>query len=233
MAETNGTQTNGTQVDGTQVNGTQANGTVHKEETLPKGTVLIAGGGPVGLLLARVLSHYGVKSVLFERNKSTTRWPKMDLTNPRSMEIFRRLGLAEGLRQQGVPAHIDQPVLVSSGLSTKEPITKWNLPSVNGFNQQIRENNDGTQPLEPWQRLSQVIFEKWLKGLDDEDPLIDVRFGWKVESVEEGKDQVKTTVTNVDTGDTVVITSDYVAGCDGASSRTRKTLGFPLDGGPM
>lgn len=29
------------------------------------------------------------------------RWPKMDLTNVRSMELFRRLGLAQGLREQG------------------------------------------------------------------------------------------------------------------------------------
>jgi FAD-dependent monooxygenase len=59
------------------------NVTASHVERLPKGTVLIAGGGPVGLLVAKVLSHYGVKSVLFERNKSTTRWPKMDLTNGR------------------------------------------------------------------------------------------------------------------------------------------------------
>ena len=29
------------------------------------------------------------------------RWPKMDLTNVRSMEIFRKIGLADELRKQG------------------------------------------------------------------------------------------------------------------------------------
>jgi hypothetical protein len=103
------------------------------------------------------------------------------------MEIFRRSGRADAVRQLGVPAHINQPVLVSSGFSTKEPITKWDLPGVDEFRQRIRENNAGTQPLELWQRLSQVVFEKWLRGICDEDPLINVRFGWNVESVEEGK----------------------------------------------
>jgi ribulose 1,5-bisphosphate synthetase/thiazole synthase len=42
-------------------------------EVLPENAVLIAGGGPVGLLLATVLAHYGVKSVLLERNKTTTK----------------------------------------------------------------------------------------------------------------------------------------------------------------
>ncbi|KAJ2905582.1 FAD binding domain-containing protein [Zalerion maritima] len=212
---------------------TETNGTSNHKEALAEGTVLIAGGGPVGLLLATVLSSYGVKSVLFERNKSTTKWPKMDLTNPRSMEIFRRLGLAEGLRRQGVPAHIDQPVLISSGLGAKEAITKWALLGVDKFRKYIRDNNDGSQPLEPWQRLSQALFEKWLKGLCDADPLIDIRFGWKIESVDEDSDKAMTTVVNVDTGETIAYTSDYVAGCDGASSRTRKSLGFPLDGGPI
>lgn len=203
------------------------------EEALQEGTVIIAGGGPVGLILAKILSYYGVRSLLFERNKTTTSWPKMDLTNARSMELFRKLGLADELRKHGVPAHIDQPVLISSGLSSDEAITKWDLPSVDKFRKQIRQNNDGSQPLEPWQRLSQSIFERWLKGLCEQDPLIELRYGWKVDSVEEHEDRVKTSVTNVDTGNSAVFLSGYVAGCDGASSRTRKSLGLPLDGGPM
>lgn len=203
------------------------------EEIAPQGTVIIAGGGPVGLLLARVLSFYGVKSILFERNKTTTKWPKMDLTNARSMELFRKLGLADDLRKQGVPAHIDQDVLVSSGLAAKTPITMWKLPGVDKFRKQIRESNDGSQPLEPWQRLSQAIFEKWLKAICDADPLIDLHYGHKVESVEEGKDGAKTVVTDVDTGVSTVWKSDYMVGCDGGSSRVRKSLCFPLDGGPM
>jgi len=44
-----------------------------ENETLSDDTVLIIGGGPVGLLLATVLAFYGVKSLLLERNKSTTK----------------------------------------------------------------------------------------------------------------------------------------------------------------
>jgi FAD-dependent monooxygenase len=215
-----------------QSNGT--NGTTEQpKQVLPKGTILIAGGGPVGLILARVLSYYGVKSVLFERNKTTTSWPKMDLTNGRSMELFRKLGLADDLRRQGVLPHIDQPVLVSSGLSSKEAITRWDLPGVDKFRRRIRENNNGTLPLEPYQRLSQAVFEKWLKAICDQDPLVDLHYGWRVDSVHEEEDHVETTVTNADTGKTLVYISDYVAGCDGASSRVRKSLGHPLDGGPV
>ena len=204
-----------------------------EEVVLAKDTVLIAGGGPVGLILARVLSHYGVKSILFERNQTTTSWPKMDLTNARSMELFRKLGLADELRKQGVPPHFDSNVLISSGLSRKEALTKWELPSVDEFTKRIRERNDGSQPAEAWQRLSQAVFERWLKGICDEDPMIDVRFGWKIEGVEEEEDRVRATVTHVGSGTSQVFVSDYVAGCDGGSSKVRRSLGIEIDGGPM
>lgn len=65
--------------------------------------VLIAGAGPVGLITAYTLAHHGIRCMLVERNESTTKWPKMDITNVRSMEILRRLGLADELREQGSP----------------------------------------------------------------------------------------------------------------------------------
>src|SRR6516164_1936647 len=47
--------------------------------------VLIAGGGPVGMTLACELSRRGIECMLVERNATTTRYPKMDITNARSM----------------------------------------------------------------------------------------------------------------------------------------------------
>lgn len=67
--------------------------------------VLIVGAGPVGLVLAQELRHHGIASTIVERNLDTTRWPKMDITNCRSMELLRRLGLDEALRDVGVPGH--------------------------------------------------------------------------------------------------------------------------------
>jgi 2-polyprenyl-6-methoxyphenol hydroxylase-like FAD-dependent oxidoreductase len=141
------------------------------EHTFPDDVVLIVGGGPVGLILARNLSTHGVRSVVFERNTSTTTSPKMDLTNARSMELFRKIGLSEQLRKHGVEPQIDQDVLISSGLSRDEPLAKWDLPSVNKFRERIKKHNDGTQPQEPWQRISQAIFEKCLKVICDEDTM--------------------------------------------------------------
>ncbi|KAJ9493700.1 hypothetical protein H2202_010822 [Exophiala xenobiotica] len=157
----------------------------------------------------------------------------MDLTNVRSMEIFRKLGLVQGLREQGVAAHIPYNVRISTGLSRPESITNWFHPSVNEYRIRIADKNDGTMPLEPWQRISQAIFEQWLKGRCDESPLIDARFNHRVEDLQEVENGARVTVTDQKTGLKKIILSHYAVGCDGGSSMVRRSLGIPLHGGPI
>jgi len=202
-------------------------------EELPSDSVLIVGGGPVGLILAVTLAHHGVKSVLVERNLTTTRWPKMDLTIARSMEIFRVLGIADGLRERGVPSHYPFTCLFSSGLNSEKAITSWELPSVDEFRSHIASCNDGTMPLEPWQRISQEVFEAWLKDIADQNPLINSRFGWTAVSAKELDGGAEVVVVDTITAAEKTIRGKYAVGCDGANSVLRKSLGIELEGGPM
>ncbi|KEF51073.1 uncharacterized protein A1O9_12855 [Exophiala aquamarina CBS 119918] len=88
-------------------------------------------------------------------------------------------------------------------------------------------------PLEPWQRLSQAVFEKWLKSLCDKNPLIDLRFGCKVEGVDDIQDGVLLRTMDVASGGRRQLMAQYLVGCDGGSSQVRRSLEIPLDGGPM
>lgn len=108
--------------------------------------VLVVGAGPAGLIGALQLSKQGIPCILVERNLDTTKWPKMDVTNSRSMEIFNRLGISKGIREVGecqtredldsflwqyrltrigVPPHYSWDVIFSSGLSEGEEIHRW------------------------------------------------------------------------------------------------------------
>lgn len=133
---------------------------------------------------------------------------------------------------KGVPPHLPYGVLFSSGLNSEEAVTRWNHPSVNEYTEMIKQNNSGTMPLEPYQRISQAVFEAWLKRINDANTLIDLRYGWKVEKVEGQGEDVRTTVLNIDSGKRYSFDSKFVAACDGASSKIRTGLAIPLDGGP-
>src|SRR5436190_23423131 len=110
--------------------------------------VLIAGGGPVGLTVSLELARYGVRSLVAERNPTTTRHPKMDITNARSMELFRMLGVADALRAVAVPESSNFDVAWITGL-TGHPLHRFHYPSVTEWRRLIAERNDGTMPAEP------------------------------------------------------------------------------------
>jgi FAD-dependent monooxygenase len=191
--------------------------------------VLVVGAGPVGLVLAKELAHHRVPCVLIERNLQTTRWPKMDITNCRTMELLRRLGLEQGWRDVSVPGCYSFDVLFSTGLGGR-CFARWRLPSVDEWRARIREQNDGTLPAVPYQRGSQVIFEAWLKRLCEQDPLIDVRSGWRFDALVQDSSGVTATVIDTTTEQTHAIRAHYLVGCDGAASAVRRSLGVELEG---
>ncbi|NHN36518.1 FAD-monooxygenase [Pseudomaricurvus alcaniphilus] len=194
-----------------------------------KTQVLIAGGGPVGLSLSLELASHGIKSILLERNATTTRHPKMDLTNGRSMELFRRMGVAEDLRAVGVPGdhHLD---IIWATSATGTVLHRFPYPTPDGRRDQTRVANDGRGTWEPSLRVSQVEVEPVLKQKAEESEFIDVRFGWAYESHEETADGVLVTIRNTETDATEQLSGDYLAGCDGGGSKVRQAMGIELDG---
>ena len=90
--------------------------------------VLIAGGGPVGLTLAMELGWRGVPCVLLNDRAETAKHPKANATGARSMEHFRRLGVAHRIRAAGLPA--DHPTdLVYLTRLTGYELARFPLPS--------------------------------------------------------------------------------------------------------
>ena len=75
--------------------------------------VVVVGAGPVGLTLAIALGHRGVRTILLERKEAPEFLPKMERCNARTLEIFRRMGLADKIR--AARAFIRAPVHARAG----------------------------------------------------------------------------------------------------------------------
>jgi 2-polyprenyl-6-methoxyphenol hydroxylase-like FAD-dependent oxidoreductase len=192
--------------------------------------VLIAGGGPVGMTLARTLASFGIRCMLVERQASTTKHPKMDITNGRSMELFRRIGLVDQLRAVAVPEENNFDIAWITTLVGGRELHRFRYPSVVEKRLDILARNDGTQPREPAMRVSQVMIEPVLRDAIVDNPLVEARWGVAFEDFRQDGKGVTCTVRTVSTGETEEIRCDYLAGCDGGSSIVRDRLGIGLSG---
>ena len=74
--------------------------------------VLVVGAGPVGLTLAVDLGLRGVRCTLIEQKQAPQFLPKMERCNARTMEVYRRLGLAEKIRAAGLKSGVPMDVFV-------------------------------------------------------------------------------------------------------------------------
>jgi 2-polyprenyl-6-methoxyphenol hydroxylase-like FAD-dependent oxidoreductase len=189
--------------------------------------VLIVGAGPVGLTLAVDLGRRGVRAMLTEQNSAPHMWPKMERCNARSMEIYRRLGIAEKIRAAGLPAHIPMDVFIVTSL-VEPPLLHLPYPSVADARKQIAATNDGTLPLEPYQLISQYTLEPLLKSVAETLPSVAVRYGCEFLSFEQDARSVTAKVS--EGGKSSTITARYLIGCDGGTSNVRRQLGFTLAG---
>jgi 2-polyprenyl-6-methoxyphenol hydroxylase-like FAD-dependent oxidoreductase len=190
--------------------------------------VLIAGAGPVGLTLAIDLARRGVRCLVVERNESASELPKMERCNARTMEIFRRIGIAQRVRDAGLPGDVPMDVYITTRL-VDDPILQLEYPSVEAHNATIRETQDGSEPLEPYQLVSQYVLEPLLRSIAEELEPATIRFGRELESFEQDADGVTALLRGAD-GSVEHVRARYLVGCDGGASTVRKGMGISLQG---
>jgi 2-polyprenyl-6-methoxyphenol hydroxylase-like FAD-dependent oxidoreductase len=190
--------------------------------------VLIVGAGPTGLTLAIDLGRRGVRCTLVEQKEEPAFLPKMERVNARSMEIYRRMGLAEKIRAAGLRADCPMDVYIVLSL-TEPPLLHLPYPSVEQARAQTRASNDGTVPLEPYQLISQYTLEPLLKSVAESLPSLRVRFGLEFLSLRQDGAGVTARLRSVK-GEIEEIRTAYLVGCDGGASAVRKELGIGLSG---
>lgn len=191
-------------------------------------SVAIIGGGPIGLALALHLDMYSVESTIFN-TEAATRWhPKGNIHNARTMELFRKLGLADKIRALGLPGDHPFDVAYFTRLNAFE-IARGRTPSRDE-RLRLRDGAPVTDQLpEPPHRVNQMYVERLLFQQAASRPNIKMRFGWRVEDVAESATGVSLTARN-DAGCEEAWQGAFIVGCDGGRSTVRRTLGVRYEG---
>lgn len=190
--------------------------------------ILIVGGGPVGLTLAIDLGQRGVACTLIDKRATPGFLPKMERCNARTMEHFRRLGIAEEIRAAGYASDLPMDVFIVTTL-TDPPLLHHPYPSIDEQKARAAEVNDGTEPLEPYQLISQYTLEPLLKAVAERTPGVTVRFGHELIDFAQEDAGVSAIIRSTD-GSVTEVEAAYLVGCDGGSSTVRKKLGIRLRG---
>jgi 2-polyprenyl-6-methoxyphenol hydroxylase-like FAD-dependent oxidoreductase len=182
--------------------------------------VVIVGGGPVGVALAVELGQCGISCALVERRLEPQRIPKGQNLTQRSAEHFYFWGVAEELRA----ARLLPASYPMSGIVAYHDLNNdyWYAPPlreiVNSY--YFREN----------ERLPQYQSEYVLRARMAQLGIVEARFGWIAESIEQDGDEVRVAIVKDGGTEREILRADYAIGCDGGHSMVRKQIGIERGG---
>jgi 2-polyprenyl-6-methoxyphenol hydroxylase-like FAD-dependent oxidoreductase len=186
--------------------------------------VLVAGGGPVGLATAVELAHHGVASLVVERRPGVS-WlrPRAKTTSARTMEHFRRWGLADTLRSRApLPVAWSDEAIFCTSLLGRE---------ITRFDRCFGLELAGSELVaEPGQQVAQPLVEQVLREAVMASPLADLVTGAEVVAVGQTADEAWADVA-ITGGGTRHVRAAYVVGCEGARSLVRDAIGAQYQGG--
>src|SRR6266568_1212896 len=186
--------------------------------------VLIIGSGPAGGSAALFLSTYGVENMVLTKYRWTANTPRAHITNQRTMEIFRDMGIEEDVVEKATPQELMGNNVFCTSLAGEEfaRLRTW-----------------GTHPS----RMADYTLSSPSRICDCPQTLMEpillgqaaargsrVRFDTEYLSLEQDADGVTATVRDRIGGSTYQIRARYLLGADGARSVIAKDIGLPLEG---
>ncbi len=186
--------------------------------------VLIIGSGPAGGAMAALLSSYGVDNVMIEKYAWLANTPRAHITNQRTMEVLRELGIEEEAKEKSVPQELMGNNVFCTSLAGEEigRLLTW------GNHPNRRADYDLASPSRICD-IPQTLLEPIIVGKAMADGTI-ARFKTEYVSHMQDESGVVATVRDRVADQTYRIRAKYMIGADGARSQVIEDLGLPMDG---
>ncbi len=176
-------------------------------------TVLIAGGGPVGLFCALILGRRGVNVRLFDLNDELQLDPRAATTHPATLEVLAKEGLVDEMRDVGLVA----PIFQFWDRVTGDLVAEFD-------HAMLAKDTDFPYVVQCEQFKTTAILLAHLRKL----PNVEVNFGHEVLGLEQNADFL--TITARVNGVEKTIRGDYLIGADGGRSAVRKACDIQFAG---
>ncbi|MFD0668627.1 FAD-dependent monooxygenase [Ramlibacter sp. MAHUQ-53] len=172
--------------------------------------VVIAGSGPAGLIAALKLAQLGVPSVVLTSELQVSQGSRAIVFTRRSMEILQDVGVADRLTQAGLPWRF------GNSYFRGQRVFRMEAP------------HDEDDRFFPMINLQQQYLEEYLLDACAAQPLVDLRWGNKVEKIEQHATHA---VVTVDTPEgPYTLESEWVVAADGGRSGIRAAMGLQMEG---
>lgn len=186
--------------------------------------VLVVGTGPAGAAAAALLSAYGIDVIVINKFGWTARTPRAHITNQRTMEVLRDLGLEDEVLKYAVPNDLMGENTFCTSLAGDEigRIRTWGTHPDRAADHALASP---TRMCDiPQNLLEPILVNKAaLSGAK-------VRFDTEYLSLDQDADGVTAQVRDRLTGLVHAIRARYVIGADGANSKVLEDIGLPLEG---
>jgi 2,4-dichlorophenol 6-monooxygenase len=186
--------------------------------------VLVVGSGPAGAASSLALATYGVEHMVITKYRWTANTPRAHITNQRTMEILRDLGVEDQVTPLAVPQHLMGDTVFCTSLAGDE------LGRVRTWGTHPRRQADYTLAspssiCDIPQNLMEPILVR-----NAAERGAHVRFDTEYVSMVQDDDGVTVTVRDRLTGAEYPIRARYVIGADGGRSQIVKDLDLPYEG---
>jgi 2-polyprenyl-6-methoxyphenol hydroxylase-like FAD-dependent oxidoreductase len=181
----------------------------------------------VGLVLALDLAQRGVACVVVNSGETPRAFPKGNTHNARTMEHYRRLGVAADVRRVGLPPDHPTDVGYFTRLNGHE-LARIRMPSSREKLEQVARAGVLDQTPEPIHRANQMHVEAILFEHARALPEVELMFGWECVDLTERDDEVSVGVVAGDRRKD--LRCRYLVGCDGGQSFVRRRLGIRYEG---